>query len=202
MMTRIKLCGLSRPCDVDAVNVLRPEYVGFVFWEKSRRYVAPELAASLRKNLAGGIQAVGVFVDECPERIAALVRLGVIDVVQLHGHEDNAYISRLRTLTNTPIIQAFRVSSPRDLAAARESTADFVMLDSGKGTGTLFDWSIVHDFTRPFFLAGGLTPENVAAAIHEINPFAVDVSSGIETQGVKDKAKMTAFVASVRKETL
>ena len=202
MMTRIKLCGLSRPCDVDAVNELLPEYVGFVFWEKSRRYVAPEIAASLRKNLAGGIQAVGVFVDECPERIAALVRLGVIDVVQLHGHEDNAYISRLRTLTNTPIIQAFRVSSPRDLAEARESTADYVMLDSGKGTGTLFDWSIVHDFARPFFLAGGLTPENVAAAIHEINPFAVDVSSGIETQGVKDKAKMTAFVQAVRKETL
>ena len=198
MMTRIKLCGLSRLCDVDAVNDLRPEYVGFVFWEKSRRYVAPELAASLRKNLAAGIQAVGVFVDECPERIAALVRLGVIDVVQLHGSEDNAYISRLRTLTNTPIIQAFRVSSPQDLAEARESTADYVMLDSGRGTGTLFDWSIVHGFARPFFLAGGLTPENVAAAIHEINPFAVDVSSGIETQGVKDRAKMTAFVESVR----
>ena len=198
MMTRIKLCGLSRPCDVDAVNDLRPEYVGFVFWEKSRRYVAPELAASLRKNLAAGIQAVGVFVDECPERIAALTGLGVIDVVQLHGSEDNAYISCLRTLTNTPIIQAFRVSSPQDLAEARESTADYVMLDSGRGTGTLFDWSIVHGFARPFFLAGGLTPENVAAAIHEINPFAVDVSSGIETQGVKDRAKMTAFVESVR----
>ena len=198
MMTRIKLCGLSRLCDVDAVNDLRPEYVGFVFWEKSRRYVAPELAASLRKNLAAGIQAVGVFVDECPERIAALTGQGVIDVVQLHGSEDNAYISRLRTLTNTPIIQAFRVSSPQDLAEARESTADFVMLDSGKGTGSLFDWSIVHGFARPFFLAGGLTPENVAAAIHEINPFAVDVSSGIETQGVKDRAKMTAFVESVR----
>ena len=198
MMTRIKLCGLSRPCDVDAVNDLRPEYVGFVFWEKSRRYVAPELAASLRKNLAAGIQAVGVFVDECPERIAALTGLGVIDVVQLHGSEDNAYISCLRTLTNTPIIQAFRVSSPQDLAEARESTADYVMLDSGRGTGSLFDWSIVHGFARPFFLAGGLTPENVAAAIHEINPFAVDVSSGIETQGVKDRAKMTAFVESVR----
>ena len=198
MMTRIKLCGLSRLCDVDAVNDLRPEYVGFVFWEKCRRYVAPELAASLRKNLAAGIQAVGVFVDECPERIAALTGQGVIDVVQLHGSEDNAYISRLRTLTNTPIIQAFRVSSPQDLAEARESTADFVMLDSGKGTGSLFDWSIVHGFARPFFLAGGLTPENVAAAIHEINPFAVDVSSGIETQGVKDRAKMTAFVESVR----
>ncbi len=198
MMTRIKLCGLSRPCDVDAVNDLRPEYVGFVFWEKSRRYVAPELAASLRKNLAAGIQAVGVFVDECPERIAALTGQGVIDVVQLHGSEDNAYISRLRTLTNTPIIQAFRVSSPQDLAEARESTADYVMLDSGRGTGTLFDWSIVHGFARPFFLAGGLTPENVAAAIHEINPFAVDVSSGIETHGVKDRAKMTAFVESVR----
>ena len=198
MMTRIKLCGLSRLCDVDAVNDLRPEYVGFVFWEKSRRYVAPELAASLRKNLAAGIQAVGVFVDECPERIAALTGLGVIDVVQLHGSEDNAYISCLRTLTNTPIIQAFRVSSPQDLAEARESTADFVMLDSGRGTGSLFDWSIVHGFARPFFLAGGLTPENVAAAIHEINPFAVDVSSGIETQGVKDRAKMTAFVESVR----
>ena len=122
MMTRIKLCGLSRLCDVDAVNDLRPEYAGFVFWEKSRRYVAPELAASLRKNLAAGIQAVGVFVDECPERIAALTGLGVIDVVQLHGSEDNAYISRLRTLTGVQsLFTAGLGRSPRKHSRFRDA---------------------------------------------------------------------------------
>ena len=201
-MTRIKLCGLSRPCDVEAANELLPEYIGFVFWPESKRYVSPEVAANLRKNLAAGIKAVGVFVDESPERIAALVWLGVIDVVQLHGHEDNAYISRLRALTDKPIIQAVKVSSPLDLAKARESTADFVMLDSGTGTGQAFNWSLIHGFTRPYFLAGGLTPENVREAVNTLHPFAVDVSSGIETDGLKDRAKMAAFVEAVRKEEL
>ena len=198
-MTRIKLCGLSRPCDIEAANALRPEYIGFVFAPKSRRYVSPETAEALRKMLDPAIRAVGVFVREDPERIAGLLDRGIIDLAQLHGNEDEKYIARLRALTGKPLIRAFRVDSPADLADARESTADFILLDNGAGgTGESFDWSLLQGFGRPYFLAGGLNPENAAAAVETLRPFAVDVSSGIETDGVKDGKKMKAFVDAVR----
>ena len=198
-MTRIKLCGLSRPCDIEAANALRPEYIGFVFASKSRRCVSPETAEALRKMLDPAIRAVGVFVREDPERIAGLLERGIIDLAQLHGNEDEKYIARLRALTGKPLIRAFRVDSPADLADARESTADFILLDNGAGgTGESFDWSLLQGFGRPYFLAGGLNPENAAAAVETLRPFAVDVSSGIETDGVKDGKKMKAFVDAVR----
>ena len=198
-MTRIKLCGLSRPCDIEAANALKPEYIGFVFAPKSRRYVSPETAEALRKMLDPAIRAVGVFVREEPERIAGLLERGIIDLAQLHGNEDEKYIARLRALTGKPLIRAFRVDSPADLADARESTADFILLDNGAGgTGESFNWSLLQGFGRPYFLAGGLNPENAAAAVETLRPFAVDVSSGIETDGVKDGKKMKAFVDAVR----
>ena len=198
-MTRIKLCGLSRPCDIEAANALKPEYIGFVFAPKSRRCVSPETAEALRKMLDPAIRAVGVFVREYPERIAGLLERGIIDLAQLHGNEDEKYIARLRALTGKPLIRAFRVDSPADLADARESTADFILLDNGAGgTGESFDWSLLQGFGRPCFLAGGLNPENAAAAVETLRPFAVDVSSGIETDGVKDGKKMKAFVDAVR----
>ena len=198
-MTRIKLCGLSRPCDIEAANALKPEYIGFVFAPKSRRYVSPETAEALRKMLDPAIRAVGVFVREDPERIAGLLERGIIDLAQLHGNEDEKYIARLRALTGKPLIRAFRVDSPADLADARESAADFILLDNGAGgTGESFDWSLLQGFGRPYFLAGGLNPENAAAAVETLRPFAVDVSSGIESDGVKDGKKMKAFVDAVR----
>ena len=198
-MTRIKLCGLSRPCDIEAANALKPEYIGFVFAPKSRRCVSPETAEALRKMLDPAIRAVGVFVREDPERIAGLLERGIIDLAQLHGNEDEKYIARLRALTGKPLIRAFRVDSPADLADARESAADFILLDNGAGgTGESFDWSLLQGFGRPYFLAGGLNPENAAAAVETLRPFAVDVSSGIETDGVKDGKKMKAFVDAVR----
>ena len=198
-MTRIKLCGLTRPCDIEWANTLTPDYIGFVFAQKSRRYVAPERASALRAGLDSGIRAVGVFVNEAPEAVAALLNGGVIDIAQLHGGEDADYIRALRKLTDRPLIQAFRVDSPADLERAMKSAADYVLLDNGPGgTGTAFDWSLLKAFERPFFLAGGLGPENVAEAIKALHPFAVDVSSGIETDGVKDYAKMTAFVNAAR----
>ena len=198
-MTRIKLCGLSRPCDIEAANALKPEYIGFVFAPKSRRCVSPETAEALRKMLDPAIRAVGVFVREDPERIAGLLDRGIIDLAQLHGNEDEKYIARLRALTGKPLIRAFRVDSPADLADARESAADFILLDNGAGgTGESFNWSLLQGFGRPYFLAGGLNPENAAAAVETLRPFAVDVSSGIETDGVKDGKKMKAFVDAVR----
>ena len=192
-MTRIKLCGLTREDDIRAANDLLPEYVGFVFWEKSRRYAAPEQAKSLRKILDDRITAVGVFVDEEPGKIASLVNAGIISAIQLHGRENEAYIAHLRTLSAAPIIKAF---TPANL---RETSADYVMIDSGMGTGKIFDWTKIN-LTRPFFLAGGLNPDNVRTAIRTLHPFAVDVSSGIETEGVKDCGKMRAFVEAARQE--
>lgn len=106
-MTKMKLCGLFRPCDIDAANELKPEYIGFVFAPKSRRYVMPEEAAELKKLLDPDIQAVGVFVNEVPKRIAALLNKGIIDIAQLHGVEDENEINQLRALTDKPIIKAF-----------------------------------------------------------------------------------------------
>lgn len=196
-MTKIKLCGLRRACDVDAANALGPEYVGFVLSAGFRRTVSPEQAALLKRRLRPDIQAVGVFVNESPERVAGLLARGVIDLAQLHGQEDESYLRRLRALTDRPVIQALRIRGPADVQAAQASSADLVLLDSGQGTGRTFDWGLIRPVGRPYFLAGGLDAENVGAAITALRPYAVDVSSGIETEGWKDAAKMQKFVAAV-----
>ena len=199
--TKIKLCGLSRPCDIEAANACRPDYIGFVFAPDSRRYVTPEQAARLKELLAPGILAVGVFVREDPAQIADLLQAGIIHMTQLHGSEDEAYIRRLRALTDRPILQAFRIRTSQDLAAAQASTADGVLLDSGAGGGTLLDWNLARHMKRPYYLAGGLTPENVARAVKTLHPYGVDVSSGIETKGHKDSRKMEAFVSALRSQS-
>lgn len=199
-MTKIKLCGLSRTCDIAAANELGPDYIGFVFAKGSKRYIPPDRAEKLKALLAENIKAVGIFVDETPEAVADLLNSGVIDMAQLHGDEDETYIRRLRQLTGRPIIRAFRIKEAADIEKAKKSSADHVLLDSSAGTGTLFDWQLIQNMKRPYFLAGGLTPENVAEAVTRCHPFAVDVSSAIETDGVKDMAKMAAFVAAVRRE--
>ena len=198
-MTRIKLCGLTRLCDIETANELLPEYVGFVFVRKSRRAVTAETAKELRRVLDPAVCTVGVFVQEAPETVAALLENGIIDLAQLHGGEDPDYIDKLRTMTDKPLIQAFRVDTAADLERARGSTADYILLDHGAGgTGLSFDWKLLEHYNRPYFLAGGLEPGNVTEAVEMLHPFAVDVSSGIETEGVKDREKMRAFVKAVR----
>lgn len=200
-MTKIKLCGLTRQCDIEWANELKPEYIGFVFAQKSRRYVSEEKAAELKAMLSEDIKAVGVFVNYPEEKIANLLFRGIIDIAQLHGSEDEEYISQLSKLTDKPIIKAFSINSAADVSAANNSSADMVLLDSGQGgTGTNFDWKLLGNINRPYFLAGGLCSENISQAITALDPYAVDVSSGIETNGCKDKIKMAAFVAAVRKE--
>ena len=201
-MTKIKFCGLTGDCDIDAANELRPEYVGFVFAPKSKRYVTPERAAELKRRLADGIKAVGVFVNDDLYHVAELLNRGVIDIAQLHGSEDEEYIGQLRQLTGKPVIRAFRIKTAEDIAEAEKCTADHVLLDSGAGTGEVFDWKLIKNMKRPYFLAGGLSPDNVENAVEQLSPYAVDVSSGIETDGVKDKAKMAAFAAAVRGEKI
>lgn len=196
-MVKIKLCGLTRRCDIEWANELHPDYVGFVF-AGSRRRVTDGQAAQLRKILREDIPAVGVFVDEPIDHVAALVRQGVIQMVQLHGTEDEGFIRELRRAVSVPVIQAFSVRSPEDIQDAGKSSADFILLDHGAGgTGQAFDWSLAAALDRPYFLAGGLHPGNAAAAA-ELRPYAVDVSSGIETEGVKDRQKMIEFVRRIR----
>lgn len=197
-MTKIKMCGLRRMEDIGAVNGLGPEYIGFVFFPGSKRYVTPETAKELRAGLAPGIKAVGVFVDEEPETVARLLEDGIIDIAQLHGHEDEDYLERLRKLTDKPLIRAFRIRSAEDARQAQASSADEILLDAGAGDGKTFDWNWLAEVKRPYFLAGGLNPENVGQAVRELHPYAVDVSSGIETDGVKDIIKMRAFTRAVR----
>ncbi len=199
-MTKIKLCGLSRRCDIEAANALMPDYVGFVFAEGSKRRVTPAQAQALKNALSPRILAVGVFVDEAPATVAALLGGGIIDAAQLHGGEDAAYIRALRRMTDRPIWQAFRVRTRADVEQAGRSEADCILLDAGAGTGTAFDWGLLDRVERPYFLAGGLDTENVAGAIRLLRPFGVDVSSGIESGGGKDAEKMAAFVAAVRRE--
>ena len=199
-MTKIKLCGLSRPCDIEAANKLKPEYIGFVFAQKSKRYVTTQTAAELKQMLSTEIQVAGVFVNESPEKIAELLHNGVIDIAQLHGDEDEGYISQLKQLTDKPIIKAFRIETASNITDAEQCSADYILLDSGAGTGAVFDWNLIRNIRRPYFLAGGLSPDNAGKAVTTLHPFAVDVSSGIEIDGTKDKEKMAAFVAAVRKE--
>ena len=199
-MTQIKICGLSRPADIQIINRVRPEYIGFVFARNSKRKVSPEQAARLRAQLDARICPVGVFVNETVEAVAALVKAGTVQAVQLHGQEDETYIARLRETIEIPIIQAFLIQNTQNIEAARRSTADYILLDSRcAGSGTSFDWSLIQEMDRPYFLAGGLSPDNVREAL-ALKPFAVDVSSGVETAGVKDAGKIQAFVEQVRKE--
>ena len=195
---KIKLCGLSSEEDIDVVNELKPEFIGFVLWEKSKRNVSKDKAAELKKRLDPDIKAVGVFVDEEVDVVADLLNRDVIDIAQLHGKEDNSYIAKLREKTDKPVIKAFQIKSSEDASQIESSDADYVLIDSGQGTGKAFDWKILEGVKRDFFLAGGLYPENVSDAVKAVCPYAVDVSSGIETDGRKDRTKMELFVKNVR----
>ncbi len=199
--TRVKICGLRRPEDITYVNEVRPEYVGFICFPKSFRYVDPEMLRSLRSQLAEGITAVGVFVNEDADAVARIAGESGIDVIQLHGQEDEDYISRLREKTDKPLIKAFRIETSGDVLTANASSADYILLDHGAGgTGEAFDWSLLQEVDRPYFLAGGLNPENVqeALAMSGDHLYSLDVSSGVETEKVKDIEKIRRFLMQVR----
>lgn len=197
-MTKIKICGLMTPQDAQYVNAVQPDFAGMILSPGFRRTVTRETAAAIREALDAAIPAVGVFVDADPADIAAYVNSGIIQTVQLHGHEDAAYIEKVRQMTDAQIFQAFRIRSAADVQQAEQSAADMILLDSGTGTGKVFDWSLLSDIRRPYLLAGGLHPGNVAEAVAALHPAGVDVSSGVETDGRKDFAKIQAFVRAVR----
>lgn len=198
--TKIKICGLRRMEDVQAVNEAKPDFCGFIIEvPKSFRSVTADQVKELAVGLDRDIQAVGVFVN-APETLAAgLLNQGIISMAQLHGQEDETYIRRLRKLTDRPLIKAFSVRTRKDAEKAMESTADYILLDQGSGgTGIPFDWSLLPVIERPFFLAGGLGEDNLETAVHRLHPYAVDLSSGVETDMWKDPVKIKKAVDIVR----
>lgn len=204
-MTKIKICGLTRSEDIAAVNRLMPDYIGFVF-AKSRRQVTPAEAKELRKQLKREIQAVGIFVNENPETVAAVASCGAIDLIQLHGDENAGYCCKLRTLTSLPIIKAIRIKDEADLTGISAFDCDYYLFDTLEddhygGTGKAFrhECLLAANMEKPFFLAGGLDPDNVAAAVALVKPFGVDTSSGVETSGIKDAKRIEEFIRQGRK---
>lgn len=203
-MTKIKICGLTRTEDIEMVNEFLPDYIGFVF-AKSRRQVSAEQAKELKNKLRPAIKAVGVFVNEKPENIAEIANQGIIDLIQIHGDEDAAYCAQLRKLTQAPIIKVVRVEREDDFAGIEEFDCDYYLFDtlSSKeygGTGKAFDHSLLYnkEIKKPFFVAGGLNQDNVAAVIEVIKPFGVDTSGGVETDGIKDVNKIKEFTKQGR----
>lgn len=197
-MVKVKFCGLKQADDVRWANVLRPDYVGFVFAGKKRRISFVE-AEELRHTLDDRIPAIGVFVDATMAYIEKAVRAAHLSMIQLHGHEDDAYIDALTSLVRLPVIKAFSIEDETDIVRANKSKATYVLVDHGSGgTGETFEWAHLRKMKRPYFLAGGLTIENVQSAL-ALRPFALDVSSGIETNGAKDYDKMKAFLEEVRR---
>ncbi len=201
-MTKIKICGLRRQEDIDMVNQLRPDYIGFVF-APSRRQITPAQATVLKHILHPAIQSVGVFVDMPTPELLNIAQSGAIDVIQLHGHETEADILAIKAHCALPVIKAVRVQSAAQIVQCDRLPCDYLLLDTfapGQmgGSGTVFDWSMIPTISKPYFLAGGLSPDNAGDVFRFCHPYAVDVSSGVETNGVKDYEKMKNFIEKVK----
>ncbi|MCM1325336.1 MAG: phosphoribosylanthranilate isomerase [Bacteroidales bacterium] len=194
---KIKICGLFRPEDTEYVNQVKPDYIGFVFYEKSSRYVTAGQAKALREKLRDDIKVVGVFLNAPMEEVISLLQEGIIDMAQLHGDETEEDILYVKAVTAKPVIKAVKVRERFEAEAWLDSAADYLLFDSGAGSGKTFDWRILEGIDRDFFLAGGLRADNLPEAV-KLQPFAVDLSSGVETEGVKDFAKIKAAVELIR----
>lgn len=206
-LAKIKICGLKRKEDVLYVNEYKPDYIGFIFAKGSKRYITKEQAKELKAMLSPDIVPVGVFVNEEVGKIVEYVKEGVIDVVQLHGNEENEYIEKLRSSIPDKkiIIKAIRVQSKKDVEISLKSLADYLLFDSFSikqegGTGMAFDWTLLQDVRRPFFLAGGIHLGNLNQALTVLKPYAIDISSGVETDGYKDAMKISMVMDEIRKE--
>ena len=198
--TKIKLCGLKRPEDITYVNEAKPDYCGFIIeFPSSFRSVTADEVRELVKELDPEIRPVGVFVNAPMELVRTLLDDGTLALAQLHGQEDESYIRELKTYTDKLIIKAFSIKIAEDIEKALQSSADYILLDQGGGgTGKTFDWSLIPEIQRPFFLAGGIGASNLGQAIREIHPYAVDLSSSVETEKRKDPMKIRQVVDIVR----
>ena len=199
-MTKLKICGLTCEEDIAAVNEVKPDFAGFIIEvPSSRRNLSAEQVKVLVKGLDKEILPVGVFVDARPELPISLLREGSLWAAQLHGNEDEEYIENIQNMTGKPVIKAFSINTPEDVQRALRSPADYILLDQGTGgTGEPFDWSLVPPVRRPFFLAGGIGFENLREAISTLHPWAVDLSSSLETNGKKDPVKIRQIVRMLK----
>ena len=198
-MVKVKICGITRDAEIGMANDLRPDYIGFVFASRSRRFIAPQRAAVMKHNLRKEVQTIGVFVNHTLNDVAMCVDMVGLNAVQLHGDETEEYICALREYVHCPIIKAFKVTGKAQVDRGVASSADYVLFDGGAGGGERFDWSVLKTVRRPYFLAGGLTPENVEEAMGVTpTPYALDVSSGVEINRIKDYRKIMKFIAGVR----
>lgn len=190
-MAKIKICGLRRTEDIRYVNELKPNYIGFILTPGFKRSITADTAKALKAELDTGIEAVGVFVDDDAGRINKFIAEGIIDLVQLHGKESPLYCAEI----NAPVIKYFK---PDMFDKINDYDTAYFLFDSGTGTGKTFDWSKIPQTKKPFFLAGGLNPQNIPKAIDEVNPYCIDVSSAVETDGVKDYNKIKQIMECVR----
>ena len=216
-MTKIKICGLKRLQDIEYVNELLPDFIGFVF-AGTKRKITDEKAkefktvlnprnqvVDLKKYLTSSIQVVGVFVNDTLEHISFLANNNIIDIIQLHGDEDKEYIENLRKITNKQIIKAVRVKNSQSVIETKKIKADYLLLDtfsdSGEygGTGKTFNREYIPKNIGNYFLAGGLNQNNLEEIIKDVKPYAVDLSSGVETDGFKDREKIKKVIEIVRR---
>lgn len=207
---KVKMCGISKVETIPAVVEAKPDYMGLVF-APSKRQVTVEQAKMLvealhkqckEQNNMVSIKTVGVFVNETLDNLVTIANEANLDVVQLHGDEDEAFIQSLKERTNVEVWKAVQIRRAADAEAWIDSSADMLLFDAYHkdergGTGDVFDWSCLDTFERPFMLAGGIDSTNVARAIRTVRPYGIDISSGIETNGVKDDEKITAFTKIV-----
>ena len=199
-MAKLKICGLTCEEDIAAVNEVKPDFAGFVIQVPGRRRSLTTEQVKVRvKGLDQDILPVGVFVNAAPELPISLLRDGTLWAAQLHGEEEEDYIEKIQNMTGKPVIKAFSIKTPEDVQRALRSPADYILLDQGAGgTGESFDWTLVPPIRRPFFLAGGIGPGNIRSAIGTLHPWAVDMSSSLETEGKKDPEKLRQIVRMLK----
>lgn len=203
---KIKICGLRRVEDIAYANEVKPDFAGFILSRGFRRSISDDEARELSCRLHPEIQKVGVFVNDSPERIVSFLQDGTIDMAQLHGQESEEDILYVKAMTGKPLIKALKVENRYVVEAWLDSAADYLLLDSGTGSGKTFDWRILEELflemggelPKPFFLAGGLNADNLEEAQKRWRPYAVDLSSSVETDGIKDLNKMREVVSRVR----
>ena len=208
---KVKMCGISKVETIPAVVEAKPDYMGLVF-APSKRQVTVEQAKILIEELhkqcinhydTKVVKTVGVFVNETLDNLVRIADTANLDAVQLHGDEDEAFIQSLKERTNVEVWKAIQIRTAADTEKWIDSSADMLLFDAYHkdergGTGEVFDWSSLDAFERPFMLAGGIDSTNVARAIRTVRPYGIDISSGIETNGVKDDEKITAFTKIVK----
>lgn len=199
---KIKICGLKSLEDISFVNEAQVDFAGFIFAKESKRKISLNQTIEMKKALSKNIKSVGVFVNENIENILEVINAKVIDIIQLHGCEDNEYINTLKSKTDLKIIKALKADE--NLKYNIDNTlADFVLIDSYNknnfgGTGEVFDWGLIPETDKKIFLAGGLNTQNIINAINKITPYCADINSGVETDGKKDKNKILEITKLVK----